>query len=190
MARVPVVLISDIQYRWDLLFATIDFDYITISAIYGDINQLRSEWRTQLETVFRPIEYFGSECGKYNKTYFIFNTFGDNIRRYLKQNNIDEQYIISLEYPEERFQNVLLYYAQYKFLEKNKPPFDFFATGISFTRDGFDVPSMLPWKGVTFAFPMQDLYYSYQIAKKYLSSCINRDVVNSRGGGIRISLCA
>ena len=172
MRKFPVVLISDGSF-WDILFSTVDFDCLELVALYGDIDQFNPTVRSKYEHIFRPIECFGKECKNYKDTYFVFNCFGYKIRDYLNDCGIDREYIISLEYPERRdFRILLTYYAQFKFLERNKPALDFFTTGISFTRDGFDVSSMLPYKGITLAFLMQDMYYSYKMAEAYLSRCI------------------
>ena len=172
MKKFPAVLISD-GSLWNVLFSTINFDCLELVALYGDIDQFNLTTRQKLEVIFHPIECFGKECKNYKDTYFIFNCFGDKIRGYLGDCGIDRQYIISLEYPEPgNFRMLLTYYAQWKFLKRNKPAIDFFTTGISFTRDGFDVSSMLPYKGITLAFLMQDMYYSYKMAQAYLSNCI------------------
>ncbi len=179
LEKISVVLISEGNY-WNLLFSSINLEAVQIVAVYGDETQFSPQIMEQLKGVFRPIECFGKECGNYKDTYFIYNIWGDIIRSYLDYYHIDRQYSISLEYPEGgRIHTIANYYALWKFLEKEKPAVDFFTTGISFTRDGFDVPTMLPYKGVTLAFLMQDMYYSYKMALEYLTSCLPENT----GGG-------
>ena len=174
--RYKVALLCN-QKIWKDIFDFIDTSEVDICAYFGTWEHVPEELYDVVKDKFHPIDDCFNLISSFNVDYYITAIpYGAMMRTYypgFSKIGIDRDRIlnISMYFGGERYVG-LMYYYQWKFLLKEKPELDYFITGSSATKMGFDLNVMKPFNGIKLLTNAQDLYYQYKIAEAYLVKCI------------------
>lgn len=131
-----------------------------------DVEQIICEYN--LNCCIYLIEDLKNCVLQYNVDYYILSNGNDiTIKNLLKKYLVRDSRILWGGILSDT--NMYKYLNKIKYVIHNDIKLDFFSTGISYTKCGLDLPSLLPYKGMLFSEQSQDLFYAYEIAKYILS---------------------